>query len=550
MTGMTGMTAAEFGAVELVDDDAPEFFAPADTDMLDGLLGQYRHARAGVEEIAAFMASRLEGGAIDYFLDGNKDENRGRHSMGMSARQLFEQSGAIGALNSAYWSKALALTDVLDIMPQARRTEWHEQIRGKKCPDFTEETVRATILTLLQQRAQFVAERVDGIFRALSGEHVTNAPEGFGRRMILAGVMTSYGTTNHTVCGVINDLRAVVAKFMGRGEPRYDSSQRIIQGLTQTYGEWASVDGGAMRVRLYKKGTAHLEVHPDMAWRLNCILAQLHPRAIPAAFRQKPKKRLKEFDLIKRPLPFGVLDALAGMEEAFEQLPAGGRNGMWDKGFRRVPRTRVFKGAGQSVKEAGEILKSIGAVEDGGRWVFDYEPAAVLREIVTSGCIPDQWAHQYYPTPERLAARLVELADIGPDDRVLEPSAGMGGLADLLPMGRTACIEVAALNAKVLEAKGHTVRCMDFMQMDQGEKFDAIVMNPPFSEGRWQAHLQHAAGMLAPGGRLSAILPSGAKTRAADLLAGLTVTVHGQYDDAFPGASVSVVMVTADKERA
>jgi hypothetical protein len=283
---------------------------------------------------------------------------------------------------------------------------------------------------------------------------------------------------------------------------------------------------------------------------LNCILAQLHPRAIPAAFRQKPKKRLKEFDLIKRPLPFGVLDALAGMEEAFEQLPAGGRNGMWDKGFRRVPRTRVFKGAGQSVKEAGEILKSIGAVEDGGRWVFDYEPAAVLREIVTSGCIPDQWAHQYYPTPERLAVRLVELADIGPDDRVLEPSAGMGGLADLLPMGRTACIEVAALNAKVLEAKGHTVRCMDFMQMDQGEKFDAIVMNPPFSEGRWQAHLQHAAGMLAPGGRLSAILPSGAKTRAADLLAGLTVTVHGQYDDAFPGASVSVVMVTADKERA
>jgi hypothetical protein len=30
----------------------------------------------------------------------------------------------------------------------------------------------------------------------------------------------------------------------------------------------------------------------------------------------------------------------------------------------------------------------------------------------------------------------------------------------------------------------------------------------------------------------------------------LTVTVHGQYDDAFPGASVSVVMITVDKERA
>ena len=43
----------------------------------------------------------------------------------------------------------------------------------------------------------------------------------------------------------------------------------------------------------HKKGTAHFEIHPDMAWKLNCVLASMHPMAIPAEFRQKPKKQTK-----------------------------------------------------------------------------------------------------------------------------------------------------------------------------------------------------------------------------------------------------------------
>jgi hypothetical protein len=108
---------------ELVADNVEEFFAPSSTDFLDGLLAQYRQARVRISEVAAFSAGETCQAVIHYFLDGNASENHGRHSMQMSAEQMFREDGAIAALNAAYWTKALSLTDVYNAMPQKRRDE-------------------------------------------------------------------------------------------------------------------------------------------------------------------------------------------------------------------------------------------------------------------------------------------------------------------------------------------------------------------------------------------------------------------------------------------
>ena len=121
-----------------------------------------------------------------------------------------------------------------------------------------------------------------------------------------------------------------------------------------------------------------------------------------------------------------------------------------------------------------------------GWFQFDFDPFSVLEEVVASGCVPDQRAHQFYPTPAALAARAVELAEIGPKDRCLEPSAGTGNLADLMPKDRTVCVEAAQLRCEVLRAKGHEVEQGDFLSFARGG-FDRIVMNPPFDQGRWRA---------------------------------------------------------------
>lgn len=530
------------GAPDLIA-DAGQFFAPVSSDLVDGLIGQYRSMRSRVENVAELMQGEM-GGAVSYFLEANSREHRYGPT---TVERLFELKPAIAALNAAYWSKAINMTDVLDAMPQGRRDEWNAAIRDHETPEFDEETVRATLQDLLLSRSRFFAERVDGIFRALSGEHVTNSPAGFRKRMILTGITNAYYSTERV--GYINDLRCVIAKFMGRDEPAWNASGDVVRwARSHMRGQWVTLDGGALKIRCYDNGNAHVEVHPDMAWRLNCVLAQMHPNAIPAEFRQKPKKKLREFEMIQRPLPFAVLRELCRLEEAIEFIDPPDA---YRRRTRRIPNTRKFS-YGEFDKharnEVDQIIAAIGgALTKDGYWQFDYEPGDVISEIIASGCVPDQKSHQFYPTPQWLAEKAVELAEIGPHDMCLEPSAGTGGIADLLPSDRTVCVEISQLHCKVLEAKGFRAVCADFLSISQNEaKPTKVVMNPPFDQGRWIAHLNHASDLLTHDGRLVAILPASAKSR--DMLPGWTCSWHGPLDNAFPGVSVSVVILVAERE--
>lgn len=552
-------------AGDLVE-DIDDFFAPMASDLVDSLVGEYDATRKCLENMASSVSSEACRGVLHYFVEGNVQDQR--HSMPTTVEALFNLPGAVGQLNADFWNRALRMTDVLDYMPQKRRDEWFDQIRnplGRKpgrhsnetelapLPEFEENTVRSTLASLLNSRTKFFGERVDGIFRSLSREHVTNCPQGFNKRMILLRAITHYDTIDSSTAGVINDLRCVIAKFMGRDEPKYGATDAVIRAARKHNGVWMGVDGNAFRIRIYNGvGTAHLEVHPNMAWRLNAVLASMYPAAIPAEFRTKPKrpKKLKDFELFDRPLPFAVVELLAGMKAGWEKKE---NPGFREPPFLNVPRTRRFEYGGSNsdnatMVEAGKVLTAIGAVwiKEHSYWRFDYEPADILDQIVCTGCIPDHKSHQFYPTPAIVAEKAIELADIQPGHACLEPSAGQGGLADLMPRDATICIEISELHCKILEAKGHKVVEADFLKVAGLGRFDRILMNPPFSEGRWQAHLQHAAGLLSDDGRLVAILPASAKGK--DLLPGFSHEWSPSYANEFAGTSVSVVILAAQRE--
>ena len=522
-----------------------QFFAPASTDMVDGLVGRYRSERDRMERVVEYVSGEDFKSVVGYFEDAARRKD---HRAGATPSFKLEQG--IAALNAHYWQQALNLTDVLDFMPSKRREEWFEQIQKMETPDFEESTVRATLRELLAMRMDFLAEKVDGIFRALSKTHITNQPEGFGKRMILAGVTDSWGSYGRSQTGHINDLRQVIAKFMGRDEPDWNASNRVVE-IARAYhrGEWVPVDGGALRIRCYMNGNAHLEVHPDMAWRLNEILHHLYPTAIPSRFRQKPKRKVKEFTLMERPLPFAVLDVLHRLGRVYDRR--------WGDGPRERPklienavRIEAAHNADKHVvDEAEQVLQLLGGVRQNVNayawYEFDYDVMPVIKEIVCSGCIPDQKSHQYYPTPERIARDAVEMAEIGPEHDCLEPSAGTGNLADFMyPCCSITCAEISSLHSDVLEAKGFYVERGDFLKMASAAKFDRIVMNPPYSQGRWQAHIEHAATMLRPDGVLVAILPASAKGK--DLLPGMSLTWSKVYENQFRGASVDVVIMKAE----
>lgn len=128
-------------------------------------------------------------------------------------------------------------------------------------------------------------------------------------------------------------------------------------------------------------------------------------------------------------------------------------------------------------------------------------------------------APQLFPTPADLAARMVELAGIDESHRVLEPSGGTGNILRAIkaaaPGAELIAVEIKPQLADVIRTAYRVpTHCRDFLQCN-GEigTFDRVLMNPPFSNAADIKHIEHAAGMLKPGGRLVAICANGPRQR-------------------------------------
>lgn len=145
-------------------------------------------------------------------------------------------------------------------------------------------------------------------------------------------------------------------------------------------------------------------------------------------------------------------------------------------------------------------------------------------------------APQLFPTPAELAARMVELADIEPGMRVLEPSAGTGRILDQLPEGcEVVAVEINASLGGRLDASRRAVVIGDFLQCTPETlwgSFDRILMNPPFANADDIKHIRHALAFLKPGGKLVAICANGPRQNAQ--LRPLVEQHGGEWEDLPP----------------
>jgi len=117
----------------------------------------------------------------------------------------------------------------------------------------------------------------------------------------------------------------------------------------------------------------------------------------------------------------------------------------------------------------------------------------------------------FFPTPVSVVARMLEAADIREGDRVLEPSAGIGSIADEINSScpNTALIvcELRHSLVEILLLKGYATVHGDFLEeFKAGELFDKVLMNPPFERRQDEKHVRRAYELLKDGGRLVAIM--------------------------------------------
>ncbi len=124
----------------------------------------------------------------------------------------------------------------------------------------------------------------------------------------------------------------------------------------------------------------------------------------------------------------------------------------------------------------------------------------------------------FFPSPPELIERLLELADLRPEEHqvVLEPSAGKGDILEAIGKYHDQfgdltlhAIEINPLLREILEAKNYDVVARDFLEYNPGQIYDRIIMNPPFEKFQDVDHVSHAFGLLKPGGKLAAIVSEG-----------------------------------------
>ena len=174
--------------------------------------------------------------------------------------------------------------------------------------------------------------------------------------------------------------------------------------------------------------------------------------------------------------------------------------------------------------DVNKVLESIG-----GEWnkrekchIFKCDVEDILAEIINTGefepALDKKKVLNFFPTPAKLARRLVELAEVNITSKVLEPSAGRGAIIDALApfTSSISFVEIDKGNYDYccLEFIGERVGAYngDFLtpNLFKNNSFDRVVMNPPFAiKGSPQCdidHVRRAFEYLKPGGILVSVV--------------------------------------------
>lgn len=127
----------------------------------------------------------------------------------------------------------------------------------------------------------------------------------------------------------------------------------------------------------------------------------------------------------------------------------------------------------------------------------------------------------FYPTPSKLAGRMLGLVKWDTVFSILEPSAGKGDLADAakrfvenrrnsrrVHINERApyidCIEIDPDLSLILKGKGYHVVYDDFLTFHSFKQYDLVLMNPPFENG--DLHLLKALQLMERGGQIVCLL--------------------------------------------
>ena len=143
-----------------------------------------------------------------------------------------------------------------------------------------------------------------------------------------------------------------------------------------------------------------------------------------------------------------------------------------------------------------------------GGHVFLNDPRSLVEGLLDNGTL-SVIRDGFFETPPEVVEQMLQLVWPKIGERILEPSAGLGAIANLLPViikSDIVCIERNQERCDILRSKGYHVICADFLATNLTERFYTIYMNPPFEEMQDVDHVMKAHSYLQHGGQMVSVM--------------------------------------------
>lgn len=142
--------------------------------------------------------------------------------------------------------------------------------------------------------------------------------------------------------------------------------------------------------------------------------------------------------------------------------------------------------------------------------IFEYDISNALENVYKEKQVID-WKKEtdFYYTPSEIVDEMISLMPLLYNEKLsfLEPSCGQGHIVDeinrLFKNSEVTCVEKNPNHCEFMRKKGYNPICADFLSLEPEEKYDVILMNPPFKEQ--MEHIKHAYKFLKEGGYLISV---------------------------------------------
>lgn len=497
---------------------------------------------------------------------------------------------AVKRLDAKYWQSLMEQSRLSNVMSAVSKKEWENDINTLAVPAFTLENLVASMQNIFSLIPHYLKERVITAFSGLSNSHVTNSGFGFGHKMIVEEVFSAitsqirHPSACSTKVGVLDEIRKLVIFFSSFDPAVLEKHENISSGsfvdyaiaeLNRTGRSKFYIDNDLIVVQVYKKGTIHFGIHPEIAERMNAFIATIMGLAIGNASRTKTAyyytpRPATSYD--RKFISKQAIDALRCFRGSTFHLRRDSIKEFNAHPFLQDKHNlliKEWKGVSSNTqKEAEDVLRALGLEpmyfeSVGGptvcvlknshkmsRWSFD----SLLSKILNEG-LDCKVSYQQYYTNEAFSKvvfdTFMEYRTLGELQamELLEPSAGIGGLSSLLPAANTTVVELSEINCEILKTQDYKeVICDDFLLYASHcqKKFDGILMNPPFVDMQAYGHVMTASRLLAPTGTLVAVVPDSLRTAFSKGIdnSRFILEVSRTYTKAFDDANVNVCLVT------